>query len=199
MKNKHPLINFTPMHKALPFAVTLGLAIALFGCAQKAEQTQAEPSPAQLSSDAANRYKQEIDGLAQIGITVETIADDKNSFNIYKDDTPTFDAKVADLGKRIKADAAIEGTEVSGQKADLLKALQDNATKNAPWSRTFELNRQAESQLKNHMISAGSASLKETAVQQTVTKLKGVDAFLKLVETDNDGDFKTKVRQMFPG
>ena len=130
--------------------------------------------------------------MSQVGVTVTS-----EEYPIATADTARFNATVADLEQRIKADSTIEGTETSGQKAELLKFVKDSASKNAPFFRVAEMNKQTESNLKTYMTATGVASLKEAKVQQAVIKRKGTDAWLKLYETNDDGAFIQKVTEMF--
>ena len=160
--------------------------------AAMAAAAQAQQVQAQQSGDAYNSYIQEINGLSQVGVVVT-----QDEYPLATADSTTFNATVADLDKRIRVDAKVEGTETSGPRATLLALLKDSTNKNQPIFRVASINNQVEQKLKTHLLATGKSTEKEAAVQQTIIKRKGVDAWLNLY--DNTGTYAEKVQQMFPG
>ncbi len=192
-------------NKLLPIGGGVAVLLVILGTAwfvnntkvaqEKAAVIQSQQVQAQQASEMSDRYTQAINGLSQIGVNIRTIG----SYQIAKEDNAVFSAAVADLERQIKADTAVEGSETSGRKAELLKALQDSALRNSPSTRAASINNQTVQTLKNHMLATGQPTLKEADVQQTVTLLKGVDAWLSLYNADESGAFNQKVQELFPG
>lgn len=173
-------------------AALFASTFTLVGCGQKAEQPKVEQSQAPDPSVVYDGYKRDIEGLSQVGLRVT-----EGEYPITTLDSNEFNAAVSALEQRIKVDSTIQGTETSGQKAELLQALKEGAFKYSNTFRIEALNKQTGIKLKNTLLTSGKEALKENKVMQAMMALKGSKGYNELVGAHDNREFAQKVDQMF--
>ena len=167
----------------------------LVGCGQKAEQPKAEPvqAPNTDAADAAyDGYMQEIKGLSQVGIETTN-----GKYPVAKVNTLKFNSAVAELEQRIKSDSAIEGTEASGKRADLLTLLRNEAGANAAIFRDPTLNKAVIQKLRDDVMMTGSdIVLKDDEFLNAIGALKGEAGLKTLADAQSTEEFNARLNEL---
>lgn len=197
----------------LIIAGIMGLIFLTFGglwirsTVLKAEQDHGRQEAQAVNDERKSiydQYTQQIQNLAQVAVIITHIPrDDKvgdatwSEYLIAKTNDVNYQASVQKLEKQIKDDALLEGSETSGQKADLLKALKDESSRNSPFSRASEINKETGNHVYEVMTAMGKDSLKLPAVLNVVMSYKGMDGLKQLSQGEGEISFQNAASSMF--
>ena len=174
--------------------VLLGVfAIGFAGCGQKAEEPKVEQAQAPGSSADYAVYTKEINGLSQVGLETTT-----GKYPITTINKVTLDSAVAGIGQRIKIDPLVTGTEVSGQKKELLDALAVSATANIPQpSRITALNKPVIEQIKGDLMEMTDEQvINDKELTDAISAIKGESVWSKLKVEENSESVRTQLARM---
>ncbi len=165
--------------------------------AEQEQLAQAQVQQAQQTKGAYDGYMQEIGKLSDAGVTINTNSKYRTAFSSDAARLPA----VQSLQERIKKDSALGGSETSGQKADLLKALESESTwfSERAKRKAQEINTQTEKELYQACVSTGETILQEEDFIMAATSIKGQNALIELVKAKNEGtDFSAAAARAFP-
>ena len=168
----------------LALAVVLSglIPVPLSGCSSKsADEPTAEVANVAQGPSAYDKYKQEISGLSQIGVNTRNIEDggDKAAFVVAVEDWPAYLSATQKLEASIKTDAGLEGTETTGQKAELLAALRIEGRDNSPRNRAYPINKKTGEKIFQQFSIYGREALKNPAVSAAAIAYIGYDGISK--------------------
>jgi len=197
----------------LAIAAALIVIIGIGAMARVARDSREQEKAAQVKQEAQKaegertatyaKYKQEIANLSNIGVNIRRLASDQQFSNgpgedilIASEDHAAYSAAVASLQKRVKEDSAIDGTEASGDKAELLSAVLKESTENTPMQRAIEINKKAGQHVYESFSIYGKKAFDSKVVLEIIISFKGYDGLRELRRCDESALLDT-VRTMF--